>query len=277
MVTHQRIGILGGGVGRGVHAHKARPGAAQQPAIGRNQLRLPGNVTGNLGAHAAIVHQRRDAELPAGVADGGSGLHIAAGVRRVGTDAAHHDVVGEIAVHRHLQHHTVTPVLIGLAGAIQYAGDRGIHRLHGTGVHDQLIASVGALSVLPVSAAVVGAAIQGVFISAPAAGEIHDVIEELLAQGEIPSVHLTVDDAVALLIGEPGALGGFRLRHGLLRNAFFGSHFLGVDVQRQSTDQQHPAQKQGQSFLEYRLSHRVQLLSHTGALPALVSTLYIFF
>ena len=108
-------------------------------------------------------------------------------------------------------------------------------------------------------AAVVGAAIQGVLIPAPASGKVHDVVEELLGQGEVPAVHGPVYHSGTLRVAKARGLGFRNLLH-----LGFAPHFLRVDVLGQDPGEHHTAQKQGQYFLKYSLFHRVQLLSHAA-------------
>ena len=78
VAPHLVVGILGAGVGGGVHADKARAGAAQQPAVALHHFQLRADVSGDLRAGPTVIHQGGEAELAAGIADNAARIHIAA-------------------------------------------------------------------------------------------------------------------------------------------------------------------------------------------------------
>ena len=249
VVIDGSIGILGGGVSGGVHTYQAGAGAALQPAEAGGEAQLIGHIACNLGAHAAVVHQGGEVEFPAGVADDSSRLHIAAGGNRgVGADAGEQQIVGIAGIHHRLDHGGIAPLGIGGSGVVHAAADGGVYRLRGAHVHDHLFAAVYKATVAFLGAAIIGAAVEGVFIASPASGEIRDVVEAFLRQGEIPVVHLAAQDGLPLFISEARRL-------------------LGVDIQGDSPHKENRAEQHGQHFFKYSLSHRVQLLSH-AAFPA---------
>ena len=243
------IGILGGGVGRGIHADQAGAAAAHQPSEAGGEAQLIGHIARDLGAHAAVVHQGGEVEFPAGMADYGSRLHIAAGGNpSVGADAGEQQIIGIAGIHHCLNHGGIAPPGIGGSGVVHAAAGGGVHRLHGAGVYDQLFTAAGKAIVAFLGAAVVDAAVEGVFIASPASGKINNVVEAFLRQGEIPFVHLAAKNGLPLFIGESCRL-------------------IGVDIQGDSPHKENRAEQHGQHFFKYSLSHRVQLLSH-AAFPA---------
>ena len=224
-----------------VDADQTRAAAAHQPAVAGNGGHLGVRVLGNLAAHAAVIHQAGKAEQPAGVADDASGLHIAAGAG-VGAEAGEQQIVGKVRVKGHLDDGSAAPFGVVAAGKIQIAAGGGVHRLAEGRVHDQLLAAIVQRAVAILRAAAVGAAVEGILIFAPASGKIRDAVEVSLRQGEIPAVHIPAQNRLTL----------------------FFVQGLGVDVHGEGSQQQHGAEHQGQHFLKYTVSHRVQLLSHTA-------------
>ena len=237
VVIDQGIGILGNGGGGGIHAHQTGSYTLGEPARAIHIRKGIGQIVGDLSAHAAVDHQGAQTEGSAGVADGGTELHIAAGgCHSIGGDVAHQDVAGEAGNYRYFYHGHISPLGIRLAGAVQGAVHRGVYRLGGADIHDQRLAAAGKIGVIGMGTAVIGGAVQGILIGTPASGEILDVIKEFLRQREIPCNRLPV----CLVLG-------------------------GVAVQRQNPQNQDRAEQQGQCFLKNSLSHRAQLLSHAAA------------
>ena len=227
----QGAGVLALGIAGGIDANQAGAGASHQPAEALHGGQLRGYPGGNLLAHPGVVHQGGHAELAAGGAQGGSGIHIAAGAQG-GADGAQEDVIGIVAAYRHLHHGDAAP--LGIIAEVHRAAGRGIHRLLAGDVDIQPGASGRGVGMSGMGAAGIGAVIQGAGVLAPAAGEVGDVVEKFLGQGEDPPVHLAAHHRLTLL-GAQGSVG-------LL--------CVGIHAGEESHGQ-HCAQKQGYCFLKY--------------------------
>ena len=239
MLIHCLGQILALGGGGGVHADKAEPNALRQPAQAVQLLR---NAGGDVLTHVGVIHQGSKTEGAGGIAQSGARLHIAAG-GSIGADAAQDQIIGETGIrHRCFKNHRTVPLVLRLAAAVQRAGSGGVNRLRvGKGKY-QLRAAVCQIGMV-LGAAFVGGAVQGIGITAPAAGKVLDGAQAFLRQREEPLVHL------------PG-------QHCLLG---ISAHCFCVDVniQGEGSQKKHRAEYQGQHFFQNHLSHRVQLLSQS--------------
>ena len=154
VVINQGIGIPGGGGSGGIHAHKACVHTLAEPALALHNAEFSSQIFGHLRTHSGKVHQGTQAENAAGVANDGAGGHIAAGSRHtIRGNAAHQNIDGEVGIHRRLNHSHISPLGIRLAGTVQGAVRRGVHRLRVAHVYNHRFTAIGKLGVIGVGTA----------------------------------------------------------------------------------------------------------------------------
>ena len=237
------------GARRRVHADQAGARIAYQPAGALHRGQFHRHVACDLLPPARIVHQRGHTELAAGGADDRASAYGAAGGQgAILLDLAKQDIVGEIAIHRHLQHSSAAPLLIG---AKEYGtAGRGIYRLGGVHLDVHAVtAGCGSGVLIGIGAIGVCCAVKHIRGRiAPASRKFPDVVKAFLGQREIPA-DLAVQHRLLLLVAQAGVR----------------ARFLRVDMHAgQESQGQDCTQKQRYNFLKYRFSHRVQLLSHAA-------------